>query len=326
MDTIKQLNLISETGFTVELITFGGIITKIMAKDRNGFRENVVLSYEVLDDYFQNPLYLGCLVGPVAGRTSGGLINTESFHLQLDTHNHPNSLHSGETGLHKVNWSVKCQSSNSVTLFYETLDSNKTTITYEITYTVLDESLEIKYFATSNAPTYLSLTNHTYFNLSGDSNKPIINQTLALNCSHYARLDSNNLPVEWVPIELSPLDFSKSKRIGDVLSSNHPDVCNAGGVDHPFKCIADGPIATLTDLDSGRVMKTYTTQNYVVVYTGNFLKSATSPSGILFGNHSGICFETQDLPDITNNGLDTYKIVTPESPYHHVTKFEFSLT
>lgn len=326
MSPIERINLISETGFSVEIITFGGIITKIMAKDRNGFRENVVLGYETLDDYLNNPLYLGCLIGPVAGRTTDGHINTKTFKIELDTRNHPNSLHSGESGLHKVNWNIKCQSSNSITLSYEDVDSNKTTITYEITYTVLSETLEIKYLAISSAPTYLSLTNHTYFNLSGDPNKEIIDQILSLKCSHYARLNSSSLPVELVPIEHSPLDLREPKSIGDILSSKHPDILTASGIDHPFKCVSNGPIATLSDLDSGRVMQTYTTQNYVVVYTGNFLKSASSPSGILFGNNTGICFETQDLPDITNNNLDSYRIVTPEAPYNHMTKFAFSLT
>lgn len=326
MDAIKRINLISETGFAVEVITFGGIITKIMAKNRNGFRENVVLAYETLEDYFQNPLYLGCLIGPVAGRTSGGHINTEFFKIELDTRNHPNSLHSGDSGLHKVNWSIKRQASDSVTLSYESLDSNQTTVSYEITYTVLSESLQIKYQASSSAPTYLSLTNHTYFNLAGDSNKSIVNQTLALKCSHYARLNLNSLPLELIPIDLSPLDLREPKMIGSILSSEHPDILTASGIDHPFKCVSGGPVATLTDHDSGRVMKTYTTQNYVVVYTGNFLKAASSPSGVLFDNNTGICFETQDLPDITNNHLDHYTVVTPKAPYNHMTEFAFSLT
>ncbi|MCD4714669.1 MAG: galactose mutarotase [Clostridiales bacterium] len=323
MREIELITLTSETGFTVHVLTFGGIIQKVMAKDKHNVRNNVVLNYDHIDDYKKNDLYLGCVVGPVAGRTKKGLIEVDNLSIQLDTSCHPNSLHSCLDGLHLINWDIKSKSMSKLILSHQSKDY-KCMIDYEISYSVTGETLSIDYHAKVSSSVYLSLTNHSYFNLTGNPGNQIIHQKLKLNCTHYAKLDEENLPVELVPLTKTALDFSEYKSIKSALDDSSEDIAMASGIDHPFKRGASDTVAELMDLESGIVMKVQTNQPYVVVYTGNFLSTTTSLSGKTFGKHTGICFETQDLPNIATNKLDHIRLVTPESPYSSTTSFAFS--
>jgi aldose 1-epimerase len=319
----QVITLKSETGFTAEILTLGGIILKIMAMDKSNCRKNVVLGYDSIDDYNSNNLFLGCIIGPIAGRTEKGLVKIGDISMQLDTSCHPNSLHSCSEGLHLVNWKIKSQNTSSLVLSHQS-QVNNCKVDYEITYSVTGETLTIKYFATTSSPVYLSLTNHSYFNLSGNPDRQIIQHMLKLNCTHYAKLDEDNLPTKLVPMENTQLDFTESRKIHEVLEDSCEDVDMASGIDHPFKCGDSKTVAELYDRVSGILLQVLTTQPYVVVYTGNFLASATSPSGKTFGKHTGICFETQDLPNVAGNKLDDVKLVTPDSPYSRITSFAFS--
>ena len=135
LQPIQKIKLYSSTGFATEILNLGAIVTQILAKDRNGFRSNVVLAYDVLEDYLDNPSYLGCTVGPVAGRTKNGVLRIDDEILQLDTQLHPNSLHSGGEGLHKVYWQVQSLTKDSVTLTHDVTTAREK-VSYVITYTV----------------------------------------------------------------------------------------------------------------------------------------------------------------------------------------------
>ena len=323
MRAIELISLKSETGFNVQILTLGGIIHKIMAKDKHDYRKNVVLSYDPIDDYKKNDLFLGCIVGPVAGRTKNGLIEVDNLSMQLDTSCHPNSLHSCSNGLHLINWNIKSKCTSKLVLSHQSNDYH-CMIDYEITYSVSGETLSIDYYAKVSNPVYLSLTNHSYFNLTGNPENQIIHHMLKLNCTHYAKLDEENLPIDLVPLTKTTLDFAVYKCLKSTLDDSSDDIAMASGIDHPFRCGASGIVAELMDLESGIIMKVQTTQPYVVVYTGNFLATTISPSGKAFGKHTGICFETQDLPNIAANKLDQIRVVTPESPYSTTTSFTFS--
>ena len=326
MEPIKQIILTSATGFQVKVLNLGGIITHIMANNKDYIRENVVLHYDNLEDYNQNPLYLGCVVGPISGRTKNGQFQINEQKIQLDISQNPSGLHSGKNGLNYVIWKIEHQSHDKLVLSYKgpLADHTDIEINYQLTYTVMDESLIIDYNATASNPAYLSLTNHSYFNLTGSENNSIEAQILTLNCSHFAKLDTETLPISLTICEGSLFDFSKSKSLKSVLNSESEDVKNVNGIDHPFKCIANTVVAKLNDPKSGRQMTVSTTQPYIVIYTGNFLHTAQSNSGKSFEKHHAICFETQDLPDVLNSEFDLVKLVTPEQPYVHQTVFDFS--
>ena len=328
MSKVKCIDLKSESGFSVKILNLGGIINEIMAKDSTGKRENVVLNYSEYDDYLSNPLYLGCFIGPVAGRTKEGQMIMDDHVLSLDVSDHPNSLHSCKDGLHNVIWSIKSVTQCQVILTYDskTIQGNDGELNYQLTYTVSDETLTIDLLATTTVKTYLSLTNHSYFNLTGNPEQTILAHNLKLNCTEFVRLDSENLPIERMPIQVAIPDSNSETHIQSILDLKPNIFSNTAGIDHPFKCESINPFVKLSDPQSGRIMQVTTTQPYVIIYSGNFLHTAQSPSGKQFKQHSGICFETQDLPNIVNNKLDTVHFVTPDSPYVQRTSFSFSTT
>jgi aldose 1-epimerase len=322
MSKIESILLKSNSGFIVQLLTLGGIITKIMAKDKYGMRENVVLCYDDFEDYHTNPLFLGCFIGPVAGRTKAGKMLIDDLTLTLDVSVHPNALHSGKQGLHNVKWSIKSQESDSVILTYDS-KTRDGSMNYQLTYSVSEETLSIEYAVTSSNKTYLSLTNHSYFNLSGNPEQSILTHDLKLNCSHIAQLDQDSLPIACLPIEAVKVDFFTSNSVGSIIESTPEIFSSTLGIDHPFKCMASDYVAYLSDPQSGRAMYVATTEPYVIVYSGNFLQTGVSTSGKRFNQYSGICFETQDLPNVVNNKLDHVEFVSPTLPYSHKTTFTF---
>lgn len=326
MSKVECIALISESGFSVQVLSLGGIITEIMAKDRQGMRDNVVLKYDHFEDYLTNPVFLGCFIGPVAGRTKDGKMSIDDHTLALDVSDHPNALHSCKHGLHNVNWNIKSRTNDQVVLTYDSkpLNALDGVLKYQLSYTVSEETLTIDYAVTSTKKTYLSLTNHSYFNLSGNPEQSIVSHELSLNCSHIASLDHDSLPVELMPIEALRHDFSKASRIESIIESTPEIFSSTLGIDHPFKCGGSEPVAYLYDPQSGRAMHVATTQPYVILYSGNFLHTGVSTSGKMFKQYTGICFETQDLPNVVNSKLDTVRFVTPESPYSHRTTFTFS--
>lgn len=326
MSKVECIALKSESGFSVQVLSLGGIITEIMAKDRHGVRENVVLNYDHFEDYLTNPLFLGCFIGPVAGRTKDGKMSIDDHTLALDVSDHPNALHSCKHGLHNVNWNIKSRTNDQVVLTYDSkpLNALDGALMYQLSYTVSEETLSIEYFVTSSKKTYLSLTNHSYFNLSGNPEQSIVSHELGLNCSHIATLDQDSLPVALLPLESMRYDFLKANSIESIIGSTPEIFSSTLGIDHPFKCSSSDHVAYLYDAQSGRTMHVTTTQPYVILYSGNFLHTGVSTSGKKFKQYSGVCFETQDLPNVVNNKLDTVQFVTPESPYSHRTSFAFS--
>lgn len=327
MSIVECVLLKNDRGFSVQILTLGGIITKIMAKDNFGIRENVVLSYDDFDDYFLNPLFLGCFIGPVAGRTKDGQLMIDDKLHQLDVSDHPNALHSCKKGLHNVIWTIKSHTSDQLVLTFITHPKTELEgiLTYQLTYSISNEALTIDYLVTSTKKTYLSLTNHSYFNLSGSSLQTVLSHDLELHCTHMARLNHESLPEEILSFEDLNLDFTTSRSIGSIIASSPEIFLNTSGLDHPFKCAPFDYVARLKDFNTGRVLTVSTTQPYLILYSGNFLHTACSASGKQFNQYTGICFETQDLPNVVNNKLDAVQFVTPESPYMHSTTFAFSI-
>ncbi len=325
MQDIIEYQLKSNSGFTVKILNLGGIITEIMAKDQAGNRSNVVLNYEDFTDYWTNPLFIGCFVGPVAGRTLEGKLPLGEQNYQLDCSINENALHSGKDGLHNVIWSLASSSEDHVkfTLIHPYLEANPFEVIYELTYSVKDEALTIEYTATPSEPAYLSLTNHSYFNLSGNLDTSIESHYLKLNASHYARMNALSLPIQLVPLKDSDLDFSESRPLSEIIHSDAEDITGARGIDHPFKANGIDPLVELTDPQSGRKLRVKTTQPYSVIYSGNYLDSTMSSSGHQFNNRTGICFETQDLTNVANSNLDELKLSYKDQPYKHQTAFDF---
>lgn len=321
-EKVYKFTLGNKDGFRVEIINFGAVITGIYTEDKFGKYENIVLSYDNLSDYEENPAYIGCTIGRIAGRTKDAclLINSKKYNLSQKVDK--NYLHSGEFGINKKIWNIEKYDEKNLLLsvddFYiEGMPPGNVKIKAEFT---LDKNyLIIKYSATTDLTTYINLTNHSYFNLNSGKTS-VKNHMLKIKASKYFELDSDIVPFKISNLKDSELDFSKEKLISSAFESQNPQLLKANGIDHPYLLDSDKNQIEISSNYSGRKMNISTDQKTVIVYSGNFLSEARVPSNKVLKDNEGICFECQKPPIINKNLI---VLTYPDKPYENFTKYEF---
>ncbi|MGL5051271.1 MAG: aldose epimerase family protein [Fusobacteriaceae bacterium] len=317
-----QLYTFKNDSIELEIINYGGIIKSLKTKDKAGNFQNIVLGYDTLEDYTADQFYYGCITGRVAGRIKDGLLKLNSDVYILEKNNGNNNLHGGINSLNTKVWksSVEVIGSRAVlTLRYKSphLENGfPGTVDFTVLYTLEANALTIEYFGKSDKATYMNLTNHSYFNLSGDASKSIKSSCLKVNSSGYGAIDKNSIPVK-LERECNFLKFGVFQNLSEILNSDAEQLKLAGGgVDHPFRMSkAEEFDIVFKDIISGRVMKISSTEPVAVIYTGNFLEK----------QHSGICFEMQDYPDVFNFKSDAAKIYDNLNLYSTKTKILFEI-
>ncbi len=311
----------------VELLNLGAIIRKVEMKDKNGILRNMVLSYENIEDYRENSAYFGAIIGRTAGRIKKGLLNINGKKYQLDKNNGENNLHGGYNSLSHKFWNVKNISKNSISfeIFSKDLENFfPANVKIRVDYILDKNELLIKYFASADKLTYINLTNHSYFNLNGTKNleKKIYNHSLTLKSDYMLFLDSNYIPKYVKSTGNTIFDFKNKKLLQNFFSEKDEQkkLVN-NGLDHPFIIEKNKKFMKLESCESGIFLEMITDNPAVVIYTGNFL------SDIDFENHSGICFETQEVPNLFyNKALKIYPSFVDENKnYERYTKFIFNL-
>ncbi len=318
-------------GVKAAVLNFGGILANLIVPDKNGVEGDVVLGYDTFEPYLENGCFFGAIVGPSANRIKGASFVLEGRRYQLDANDGENNLHSHrELGYHKRIWGVE-EGENRVVLSLQDTDGSmgfpgnkRVQVTYSLTE---DSRLEIHYEASSDKNTIISMTNHTYFNFAGQ-NKKIYDHILELQASAYTPLEAGATPTgEIRPVEGTPLDFRKARRVGDGIDSDHDQIRLMGGYDQNWVLDnADGTVrefATVTEPTSGRVMKVYTDLPGVQFYTGNFITKQTGKENAEYEARSGLCLETQYFPNSAN--LDNFPSVVfgPDRKYVSTTIFQF---
>ncbi|MGL6167676.1 MAG: aldose epimerase family protein, partial [Fusobacteriaceae bacterium] len=225
----------------IEILNYGGIIKKISTPDIHGNWENIVLGFETLEEYEVNEPYFGCITGRVAGRIKEGKLVIDNQLYNLEINNGPNNLHGGICSLNTKVWSgtvEKYEDKVSVTFSYHSphLENGfPGAIDFSVRYTLQDENLTIDYTGIPDRNTYISLTNHSYFNLSGNHKTNIYNSLLTLNSNEFLEVDANTLPIGTKKVEDSNFDFRNGKLLGEVLSKECKDIeIVGGGIDHGF--------------------------------------------------------------------------------------------
>ena len=328
-DSVFQYTLKNQKGTEVKILNYGGTITNILVADKNNQLGDVALGYESLAGYTQtgNP-YFGCLVGRYANRIANGKFILDGKTYTLATNNNGNHLHGGLKGFDKVIWNVDAASETSLNLSYSSKDGEEGypgNMEVKVVYSLSPENeLKIDYTATTDKPTPVNLTNHTYFNLSGGKDSTIVDHELMLNANQYTAVNDKLIPTGASPsVKNSPMDFTKAKRIGDDLGKVK------GGYDHNWVLNKKGNdlslIGTLYHPASGRLMEVFTTQPGVQFYTGNFLDGTLmGKGGKKYVQHSGLCLETQHFPDSPNQPSFPNSILKPGETYHEVTMYKFS--
>lgn len=305
----------------LEILSLGGIIKKLKTPDKNGNFENIVLGYETLEEYENDNNHFSCITGRNAGRIKNGVLEINKEIYNLEKNNGNNNLHGGLNSLNKKNWkgSFTSVEENRAVLSLEYFSPHLENgfpgnVNFKVNYIIDKNTLTIEYCGESDRDTYINLTNHAYFNLSGNKKEKIYDQELELFIDGYGEVNEETLPVKY-DYDKCILEKNKINRLKDIIESDNPQIKIVGnGIDHPFilskRDIIDG---ILKDEKSGRVLKFKTDQPVVVVYTGNFLEN----------KYTGICFETQDYPDVFNSIPEKINIFNKTNKYYQKTTFGF---
>lgn len=326
---VYLFTLINTSGTQIKITNYGATITSWIAPDKNGKMANIVLGLDSLKNYLAGTPYFGCIVGRYGNRIAKGKFTLNGTTYTLATNNEPNHLHGGVKGFDKVVWDAEADStSNTLTLRYLSKDGEEGypgNLNAVVRYTLSEENeLVIDYEMETDKPTTVNLTNHTYFNLTGDVANSILDHTLTIFADHYTPVDSTAIPTgEIKVVKDSPFDFNTPEKVGARIDQV------PGGYDHNYVLKAGDSLklaAVLQDLTSGRIIETYTTEPGIQFYSGNFLDGTViSPDGKPIKKHGGLCLETQHFPDSPNQPGFPSTILNPGERYRSTTKYKFSV-
>ncbi len=337
---IDRYTLTNGRGMRVRVLTYGGILQTIEVPDRRGRTANVALGFNNLTDYVERSPYFGCITGRYANRIALGRFTLNGTTHQLATNNGVNHLHGGNVGFDKRVWratEIRERDTVGLTLTYRspageemypgTLD---TTVTYRLT---ADNAIRMDYRATTDAPTIVNLTNHTYFNLAGEGTGTIEGHKLTLNASRYTPVDPTLIPTGSLDsVGGTPMDFRRSTAIGERIRNSFPQLVIGQGYDHNW--VLDRRDSTFRDLElaarvtepnSGRTLTIRTTEPGIQFYSGNFLDGTlVGTSGKVYRQGDGFALETQHYPDSPNKPQFPTTTLNPGQTYRTSTVYQFS--
>ncbi|MCU7552217.1 galactose mutarotase [Chitinophagaceae bacterium LB-8] len=316
----------------VAITNYGATIVSIDSPDVSGNKKNIVAGFSSLQPYLNNHPYLGCTVGRFANRIAYGKFHLDGKEYQLPINDGVNHLHGGQGGFHRKLWDIKTIINENdkvgVELFCLSKDGEEGypgNLEVTVKYLLDNNGLCISFFAGTDMPTIVNLTNHTYFNLSGFEDETIYNHQLQIFADNYLVKNSNNIPSgEIAPVKHTVFDFITPKSIGDHIGQLAEDK----GYDHDFVLnTQDGNLvcaAALSDPPSGRVLKVYTNSPGVHLYTANWWDGTlTGQQGKAYQQHSSIALETQAFPDAPNHAHFPNVILRPGELYKTTTIFQF---
>jgi aldose 1-epimerase len=336
-DSIKKYTLTNKNGMKVEVINFGGIITSLTAPDRNGKYEDVVLGFTKPEGYFEgNPYYFGALIGRYGNRIANAKFSLEGKTYEIDKNDGPNSLHGGKEGFHTRFWNieaVKDAKFPTLKLSYTSNDGEEGylgKLTTTVFYTLTDDNaLEISYEAETDKPTVVNLTQHSYFNLSGNFTKTITDHELLINADHFLPVNETLIPTgEQKDVKGTPFDFTAAKSIGKDINAEDDQLKKGKGYDHNWILNGKGlrTIAQVYHPATGRLMEVLTDEPGVQFYSGNFLDGKfDTKTGGKNEFRTGFCLETQHFPDSPNQPSFPSTELKPGQKYHSKTIYKFSV-
>ncbi len=317
----------------VEITNYGATIVSVFAPDRNGIKKNIVAGFSELAAYQLGHPYMGCIIGRFTNRISNGFFSIDGLNYQLPLNDPPNHLHGGVEGFNRKVWEIEKQveekEQTGIQFSYLSRDGEegypgnvKTFVTYLLTR---NNQLIIRYEAVTDKATIISLTNHSYFNLTGFDENTIYDHYLQLNADSYTVKSSNNTSSGDIAATTNtPFYFSEPKKIGKHIDQLITDM----GYDHNFilnKTSKETPAACLYEEQSGRLLKIFTDQPGIQVYTSNWWNGKLSGyQGCPYQKHGAVALETQAFPDAPNHAGFPNSILRPGETYSSETTFQFS--
>ncbi|HRH49871.1 MAG TPA: aldose epimerase family protein [Panacibacter sp.] len=320
--------LTNSKGTEVKITNYGGIVTSFVTADKNGNKSSIVIGFDSLSGYLAKPPYFGALIGRYGNRIGDAKFTLDGKEYKLAANNGKNHLHGGLKGFDKVVWDAMVMNDTvpSLMLNYLSKDGEegypgnlKVTVVYTLTD---DNELKIEYNAETDKATPVNLTNHSYFNLTGDVSNTILNHSLMIDADNYTPVDTTLIPTgEIKSVKGTPFDFTTSKAIGKEIDAVQ------GGYDHNWvlnkKDNSLQKVAVLSDTLSGRSVEVFTTEPGLQFYTGNFLDGKfINRDGKAINQHTAMCMETQHFPDSPNKPNFPSTILKPGEKYHSETVYK----
>jgi aldose 1-epimerase len=325
---VERFTLTNAHGLTARLITWGASLTELHTPDRDGKFADVTLGFDTPEPWLLAHPFFGCVAGRFANRIAHGRFTLDGKAYTLATNDGSHHLHGGKVGFDKKNWRAEAAGKNAVR-FHLTSPAGEEgypgKLEVALTYTLTDDNeLRLDYEATTDAPTVLNLTNHTFFNLGAAPD--ILAHELTLPAHRFTAVDAQSIPTGELTEARGAMDFTTAKPIGRDLAALKD--APGGGYDHNFLLDAWQPgqltpAGTLRDPASGRVMTVTTTEPAIQFYSGNYLKAVEGKAGKTYEKHAGVCLETQHYPDSPNRPEFPSTTLRPGETFRSTTVYRF---
>jgi aldose 1-epimerase len=338
--SVEVYTLQNNNGMVVRILTYGGIIQTIKVPDKTGQMANVALGYDTLDGYLTNSPYFGALIGRYGNRIAKGHFTLDGQEYSIFTNNVPNTLHGGRIGFDKKVWTVEKadigKHGPELVLSYTSPDGEenypgtlKVIATYVLSAT--DNTLRLRFRATTDKDTVVNLTGHCYFNLAGAGQGTVLDQVVYIDADKYTPVDSTLIPTgEIAPVEGTPFDFRTPTAIGARIGDDNEQLKFGGGYDHNY--VVNHPMdklgldARVTDPKSGRVFEIWSTSPGLQFYSGNFLDGTiTGTGGSVYVHRGAFAMEPQHYPDSPNQPSFPSTVLHPGDVYHNTIVYKFSV-
>jgi aldose 1-epimerase len=332
---IETFTLTNARGIEVRAMTYGGIILSLRVPDRRGRFDDIVLGYDTPAAYAaNNASYFGAIIGRCVNRIARGRFDLDGRTHQLSINNGPHHLHGGVNGFGAVVWRGEPSPDRRGVVFTYTSGDGEEgypgTLAVRVHYVLTDaDALIVDYVATSDRPTVVNLSQHTYFNLAGQGAGDVLDHELEINADRYTPVDETLIPTgELAAVEGTPFDFRTPTRIGARICDDDVQLRRAGGYDHNFVLRRSGVdlqrAARVVERSTGRTMEVETTEPGLQLYTGNFLDGrSTGKQGQVYKQWDGFSLETQHFPDSPNKPHFPSTVLRPGDEYHSRTVFTF---
>jgi len=321
-------------GLEMTVTDYGARVLSLLVPDRNGNPADIIVGYATLDEYVSCPgeRFFGAAVGRLANRLGRGefLLDGKEYHTSQNDNG--NTLHGGFSGIDRLQWQVKDVKKDSITLFLRDPDGSDgwpgnldITLRYSLTP---DGAFKLEYAAKTDAPTLVNLSHHSFFNLTGDASRSILDHELRLDAASFIPVDEKLIPTGEVrSVEGTPFDFRSAKPIGRDIHKEDVQLANSGGYDHNW-CLPGKDLRVVAELyepDSGRVMEILTDQQGIQFYSGNFFDgSYAGKGGKIIGHRCALALETQKWPDGIHHPEFPDTVLRPGETYTHTCIYKFS--
>ncbi|MDE6071917.1 MAG: galactose mutarotase [Muribaculaceae bacterium] len=339
-DSTSLVTLKNAAGMEVCITNYGGRIVSIMVPNKDGEMKDVVLGFDSIGAYLPdaNKTDFGAAIGRYANRINQGRFVIDGDTIQLPQNNFGHCLHGG-TDMGTLGWQYrvyKIENATDSTLIIsiDSPDGDNQfpgNVNAKVTYTLQsDNALRIDYEAVTDKPTIINMTNHSYFNLSGDPELSVLDENIWINADNYTPVDSTFMTTgEIVPVKDTPMDFTVEKVLGQDIDSEFIQVKYGHGFDHNFVLNTKGNLedcaARVTDPRSGIVLEVFTNEPGIQFYTGNFLDgTVTGKKGVVYNQRHGLCLETQKYPDTPNKPNWPSATLRPGETYKSTCIYKFS--